>query len=185
MLHAACDLFSAVGNQWLALVDRFSGYAWTTALRRLDTKAVIQHLESWFNDFGWPTHIRTDGGPHKLSSPYNPESNGLAEAAVKNLKSIVLRCTEKGENIQHAIAVWRNTSRQDGSSPAQLFFGRRQRLGLPLLPQHLEENHLQCTKKLRASTKTPKLLSFLTSDPKKGCGYSIIRQKTGTNNSRS
>ena len=161
MLHTACDLFSAVGKQWLALFDRFSGYAWTMSLRRLDTKAVIQHLESWFNDFGWPTHIRTDGGPqfrsefkqfcaahgiqHELSSPCNPESNGLAEAAVKNLKSIVLRCTEKGENIQHAIAAWQNTSRQDGSSPAQLFFGRRQRLGLPLLPQHLEENHLQCT----------------------------------------
>ena len=59
MPHTACDLFSAVGKQWLALVDRFSGYAWTTALRRLDTKAVIQHLEN----FGWPTHIRTDGGP--------------------------------------------------------------------------------------------------------------------------
>ena len=52
MLHTACDLFSAVGKQWLALVDRFSGYAWTTALRRLDTKAVILHLENWFNDFG-------------------------------------------------------------------------------------------------------------------------------------
>ena len=158
MLHTACDLFSAVGKQWLVLVDRFSGYAWTTALRRLDTKAVIQHLENWFNDFGWPKHIRTDGGPqfrsefkefcaargiqHELSSPYNPESNGLAEAAVKNLKGIVLRCTEKGENIQHAIAAWRNTSRQDGSSRAQLFFGRRQRLGLPLLSCHLEENHL-------------------------------------------
>ena len=63
MLHTACNLFSAVGKQWLALVDRFSGYAWTTALRRLDTKAVIQHLENWFNDFGWPMHIRTDGSP--------------------------------------------------------------------------------------------------------------------------
>ena len=59
MLHTACDLFSAVGKQQLALVDRFSGYAWTTVLRRLDTKAVTLHLESWFNNFGWPTHIRT------------------------------------------------------------------------------------------------------------------------------
>ena len=31
MLHTACDLFSAVGKQWLALVDRFYGYVWTTA----------------------------------------------------------------------------------------------------------------------------------------------------------
>ena len=63
MLHTACDLFSAVGKQWLALVDRFSGYVWMTVLCKLDTKAVIQHLEQWFIDFGWPTHIRTDGGP--------------------------------------------------------------------------------------------------------------------------
>ena len=63
MLHTACDLFSATGKQWLALVNRFSGYAWTIALRKLDTKAIIHHLEQWFNDFGWPTHIRTDGGP--------------------------------------------------------------------------------------------------------------------------
>ena len=44
MLHTACDLFSATGKQWLPLVDRFSGYAWTTALRKLDTKAIIFHL---------------------------------------------------------------------------------------------------------------------------------------------
>ena len=50
MLHTACDLFSATGKQWLALVDRFSGYAWTIALRKLDTKAIILHLEQWFND---------------------------------------------------------------------------------------------------------------------------------------
>ena len=44
MLHTVCDLFSAVGKQWLALVDRFSGNTWTVALRRLDTKAVILHI---------------------------------------------------------------------------------------------------------------------------------------------
>ena len=44
MLHTACDLFSATGKQWLALVNRFSGYAWTIALRKLDTKAIIHHL---------------------------------------------------------------------------------------------------------------------------------------------
>ena len=107
MLHAACDLFSAVEKQWLALVNRFSGYAWTMALKRLDTKAVIQHLESWFNDFGWPTHIRTDGGlqfrsefkqfcaahgiEHELSSPYNPKSE----------KSQKHRLTLHGEGGKH------------------------------------------------------------------------------------
>ena len=103
MLHTACDLFSATGKQWLALVNRFSGYAWTIALRKLDTKAIIHHLEQWFNDFGWPTHIRTDGGPqfrsefkefctahrikHELSSPYNPESNGCQSMARKRKRT--------------------------------------------------------------------------------------------------
>ena len=31
MLHTACDLFSATGKQWLALIDRFSGFGWTAA----------------------------------------------------------------------------------------------------------------------------------------------------------
>ena len=40
----------------------------------------------------------------------------------------------KGEHLPHALASWRNMIRQDGTSPAQLFFGRRQRLGLHMLP---------------------------------------------------
>ena len=98
-----------------------------------------------------PIHyIRSDGGPqfrsefdeyckknsikHELSSPYNPESNGLAESAVKNLKSIILRCKDAGEDIKSAIAAWRNMVRaDDGSSPSQMFFGRTQKQKLPML----------------------------------------------------
>ena len=99
-------------------------------------------------EVGWPTAIRTDGGPqfrsefpqfcdkhgikHELSSPYNPESNGLAEAAVKNIKAIITRCHKERENIKLAIAAWRNMARTDGVSPSQLFYGRRQRQLLPL-----------------------------------------------------
>ena len=108
---------------------------------------VIGQLSDWFTEVGWPTAIRTDGGPqfrtefsqfcdrhgikHELSSPYNPESNGLAEAAVKNIKAIITRCNEKGENIKLAIAAWRNMARTDSVSPSQLFYGRRQRQLLP------------------------------------------------------
>ena len=81
----------------------------------------------------------------------------MAEAAVKSLKGIVLRCTERGENIHQAIAAWRNTCWQDGSSPAQLFLGRRQRLGLPLLTQHLEAIHLRSPdEKNKEATRTHK-----------------------------
>ena len=57
--------------------------------------------------------------------------------------------------IHHAIAAWRNTSHQDESSPAQLFFGRRQRIGLPLLDQHLEASHLKnADEKNKEATRT-------------------------------
>ena len=102
---------------------------------------MLSHLETWFTDFGWLLVIRSDNGPqfrsefasfcqahgitHELASPYNPESNGLGEAAVKNMKSLVFRCKDKGENLQHALAAWLNMTCQDGTLPAQFFFGRR------------------------------------------------------------
>ena len=138
------DLFTAAGSDRLAMVDRYSGYAWAAKLTNTTTRHVLSHLETWFTEFGWPLIIHSDNGPqfqsefgffchahgitHELSSPYNPESNGLAEAAVKNMKSLVLRSKSKGENFHHALATWHNMTRQDGTSTAQLFFGRRQRL---------------------------------------------------------
>ena len=108
MRHVAMDLFDAQGKSWLAMVCRYSGYAWLATIGRTSTKDILNCLEAWFFDFGWPEYIRSDGGTqfrtefkqfcnrhgitHELSSPYNPESNGLAEAAVKNYKSLVLRC---------------------------------------------------------------------------------------------
>ena len=102
--------------------------------KRQDTATVTGQLLDWFTEFGWPSAIRTDGSPqfrtefahfcnqngikHELSSPYNPESNGLAEAAVKNVKAIITRCNREKESIKLAIAAWRNMARTDGISPA-------------------------------------------------------------------
>ena len=62
-------------------------------------------LSDWFNLLGWPQVIRSDNGPqfrsefaefceineikHETSSPYNLQSNSLAEAAVKNAKTLL------------------------------------------------------------------------------------------------
>ena len=148
MSNLGMDLFDALGKKWLAVVCRFSGYAWLIQLNKTTTSAILAHLVTLFQEFGYPTVIRSDGGPqfrsefiefcrqkaikHELASPYNPESNGLAEAAVKNLKSLVLKCGERGEDLRAAIAAWRNMLRADGSSPSQMFFGRTQKHSLPL-----------------------------------------------------
>ena len=54
---------------------------------------------------------------HKLSSPYHPESNGLAEAAVKNAQSLLKKCEITGQNFQRSLSVFRNMPRSDGPSP--------------------------------------------------------------------
>ena len=149
MNNLGMDLFDAAGKKWLAVVCRFSGYAWLSLLKKTTTAYILQTLDSLFTEYGFPSVIRSDGRPqfrlefdeyckknsikHELSSPYNPESNGLAESAVKNLKSIILRCEDTGEDVKSSIAAWRNMVRADGSSPSQMFFGRTQKQKLPLL----------------------------------------------------
>jgi hypothetical protein len=91
----------------------------------------------------------TDGGPqfrdefntwcntnyieHILSSPANPQSNGLAESAVKNMKHLLIKL-DSYQAFQTALIHWRNMPREnDDLSPAELFFGRKLRSNLPTL----------------------------------------------------
>ena len=150
MEQVGVDLFEAVGVHWLVVVDRFSGFPFLHRLRTLDTDAVTRQLDIWFTMFGFPVLLRSDGGPQfrtrfgefclergiewELSSPYNSQSNGLAESAVKAMKRLVIAV--EPSNLPSAIQEWRNTPRSsDGISPSMAFFGRRTRGLLPCLPQ--------------------------------------------------
>ncbi len=151
MEEVAADLFQLNGKHYLVLVDRYSGFLWCHKLYRLDTSSVTKVMDKVFLDFGYPCRMRTDGGPqfrgdfvqfceekgiiHELSSPYHPESNGLAENAVKTAKMLLQKTNETGEGFYTALAAWRRTPRADGASPAQLLLGRRPRGNLPALPE--------------------------------------------------
>ena len=142
------DYFDVLGTNWLVAVDRYSGYAWTAKISKATTENTFTQLVACFDEFGWPKKIRSDGGPqfrqaftsfcklhgisHELASAYNLESNGLAEAAVKSMKALVVRTKKLGENLRQAIVCWRNVKRQNGTSPAELFWGRTQRHRLPI-----------------------------------------------------
>ena len=146
MTNVSLDLFEARGVHYLIAVDRYSGWPFVSRLRSQVTQAVLLSLERWFYEWGFPRQIISDGGPqfrsefkdwcdrhyilHQASSPYNSQSNGLAEAAVKSMKALLLKL-ESWKEFTEALIQWRNVPRAKGTlSPAELFLGRRQRRDL-------------------------------------------------------
>ncbi|CAB4046228.1 Hypothetical predicted protein, partial [Paramuricea clavata] len=58
----------------------------------------------------------------------------MAEAAVKNAKSLMKKCFGNWEEFRSRWSEWRNIPRSNGISPAELLLGRRQRGLLPVIP---------------------------------------------------
>ena len=114
MQHIGLELFSYANKDYLICVDHWSGYPFYHHLRSTSSTAVISVLTTWFSLFGWPSSIKSDSGPqfrgeftrfcetnkisHELSAPYNPKSNGLAEAGVKSVKNILRKSMSSGSN---------------------------------------------------------------------------------------
>ena len=119
-------------------------------LIKLNTKAITNILDKWFIDMGKPVRLRSDGGPqfrsefdawakkediaHELSSPYNHQSNGHAEVAVREMKHLLAK-TKNWQKFRLALREYRNTPRFDGLSPAQWLTGRRQRTSAIATPE--------------------------------------------------
>ena len=122
MQHVGLDLFSFGGRQYLICITHWSGNPLYSPLRSLSSEAITSILSGWFNLLGWPSSIRSDGGPqlrgpfsslcsnngivHELSAPYKPKSNGLAEAGVKSVKNILRKCYESGSNLDTVLYEW-------------------------------------------------------------------------------
>jgi hypothetical protein len=147
MKQIGLDLFDFGGKQYLACVDQWSGYLLVHRLSTLTASAIVKILSTWFNAFGWPQSIRSDGGPqflgdfkrfcrdneisHEQSAPYNPKSNGLAESGVKAAKKLLSKAKETNSDFERLLYEYRNVPRAHGFSSAQLMFGRAQRMNLP------------------------------------------------------
>jgi hypothetical protein len=149
MEKVAADLFDLEAVSFLVLVDRYSGYPFVAPLRSTTTEAVCLVLLKWFCEVGFPRRLKSDNGPqfrgpfkevcdkfsiaHDTSSPYHPQSNGLAESAVKAMKGLLVKVGKdvSGVEFRLALLAWRNTPRADGYSPAYAFFGRHLRTQLP------------------------------------------------------
>jgi transposase InsO family protein len=151
MSSMSLDPFHHEGKHYLIMVDRYSGFPFVDKLSSQQTSSVLRTVEAHFLEHGYPRSMISDGGPqfrtefqdyckdHHIeytpSSPYNSQSNGLAESSVKSMKHLMSKTTSF-EDFKKRLLHWRNVPRSDSNvSPAQLFYGRRLRDSLPQLTQ--------------------------------------------------
>lgn len=158
----AADYFMLHGHHYLVIIDRLSNWPQVMKITHNPTnagaKGLIRALKRTFATFGVPNELSSDGGPeftaaettdflyrwgvkHRLSSAYNPRSNGRAEVAVKAMKRLLRdNITPSGEidseNYTRAILQFRNTpDPNDGLSPSEIVFGRPLRDVFPFKPR--------------------------------------------------
>ena len=164
----ASDYFELNGHWYLVFVDRFSNWPHIAKVEQGPTttgaKGLIKALKRTFATFGIPHELSSDGGPeytanetddflkrwgvkHRLSSAYNPRSNGRAEVAVKAMKrllrdNVAPNGSVDTESFTRAILQFRNTpDPSTGTSPAEVIFGRALRDMLPIRPPMQIHNH--------------------------------------------
>lgn len=145
------DLFYSNGDYHLVMVDQFSGFPLVQKLTGISTAAVIRSMAFYFNLLGNPRVVIQDNGSQLTSrdyssflekrniqfitsSAYYPQGNGLAEAAVKNVKTLLEQCGNNWEEFDNRLLHWRDTPNQCGYSPGEIFFARRMLAALPILP---------------------------------------------------
>jgi hypothetical protein len=84
--------------------------------------------------------LHTWGIKHRLSSAYNPQSNGHTEVAVKSAKHLLHQNTGPGgtldtDNMLRGLLQLRNTlETSSGMSPAMIMLGKQLKDSLPVLP---------------------------------------------------
>jgi hypothetical protein len=143
------DLYTIHNDDYLIVVDYFSGFFEVDKMANTGSLTVITKLKAHFARWGTPEVVVSDNGPqftschfarfaeewdfqHKPSSPGNSQANGKAEATVKIIKNIMEKASSTNSDVYLALLDLRNTPTQgQETSPAQRCLGRRTRTLLP------------------------------------------------------
>ena len=151
------DLCQSGSRNFLVMVDQFSGFPMVQQLTSIASSTVLQAMSFYFCLFGYPRVIISDQGRQLTSkeyinflskrgiktihtSAYHPQANGLAEAAVDNVKKLFEKYTEENngkldwDKFNEGLLHWRDTPNECGYSPGDIFFARRMKTSLPTLP---------------------------------------------------
>ena len=145
---AATDLFEWRNDMYLVTVDSYSGFYDIDKLPDTSSKTVITKLKKQFSIHGIPRILFSDNGTQftsrefknfaqmwnfqqVTSSPKYPQSNGLAERAVRSAKSLMNKCAEDNTDPYLALLFIRNTQRPGLESSAERLFSRHTKTTLP------------------------------------------------------
>ena len=151
----ASDVFELDGNSYLIIVDSYSGWWEIEKMTNTTSTSVITQMKRHFATHGIPVTLYTDNGQqyvsekfkaftnewefnHKTSSPYYPQSNGLAERTVQSAKSLLKKTKDDGTDFYLALLSWRNTAATNAlGSPSQRLMSRQTRSKLPVMGRQL------------------------------------------------
>ena len=103
-------------------------------------------MKAVFAELGVSNMIVSDGGPqynsaefkdfmrqwqieHRVSSPRNPQSNGMAERYVQTMKASLIKTMEEGEDVDLALLTYKTTPLSHRLPlPAELLNSRKYKL---------------------------------------------------------
>lgn len=145
----AADVFEWGGKEHLVLVDSYSGWFEIDQLPNMTSATIITRLKRHFATHGAPQQLMTDNAAyftskefldfastwdfrHITSSPHYPQSNGLAERAVRSAKHLLEKCARDGTDVYAALLSLRNIPRDGLPSPAQRLLSRRTKTLIPM-----------------------------------------------------
>ena len=109
----ATDIFHFERASHLLVADYNSRFPVVCKLTSMTGQHIATQWKIIFSKYGWPETLISDNGPcytaevftnlmreqsvnHITSSPYYPQSNGLAEKYVQVVKNLFLRLKKKG-----------------------------------------------------------------------------------------
>ena len=143
------DFCTYGSKNYLVLKDRASGYLYAYQTKNQGTEEATKAITDWCYTYGLPHCVRSDGGPafrqgfssflqgmgidHKKSSPYNSQSNGLAERGVRSLKDVLKKeKTSNQEKIKQIVFnINTHIQNKNEGSAAERFLRRHPRSSLP------------------------------------------------------
>ena len=166
----ATDIFHFEGASYLLVVGYTSSFPVVCKLTSMTGQHITAQCKLIFSEYGWPETLISDNGPcytsevftnlmreynvnHITSSPYYPQSNGLAEKYVQLIKNLFYKAKEGGKDLFKCLMIYCNTPLSNTlQSPMQILSSRSVRSDLPISNTARKQLGIDC-KDLRTKYK--------------------------------